>query len=105
MPRVTSPFFAPFGISTGRLQLGIQVRGQRLQLLERRLPAGLELLQLVLELLDLVAGQDAGVVLVLVVLVVGGGEQRVELGEAGALGLHLGEHLGELALEDVLRRG
>ena len=65
---------------------------------------GLGFLQLGLERLDFVARQDAGVVAVLVVLFIGGGEERGQFGEAQALLLHLGEHLGKLALEDVVVR-
>jgi hypothetical protein len=86
------------------LHLAEQVGGDSFQLLEGGLPCRVELVQLLLERLDLVAGQHADVVFVLVVLLAGCSEQRRELGEAGALGLHLGEDLGELAREDVCIR-
>ena len=87
------------------LRLGGECAGigvARFLLRELRLRS--QLLQRGLEPLHLVAGEHAGVIAVLVILLIRGGEDRGQLGEAQPLALHLREHLGELALEDVVVR-
>ena len=73
-------------------------------LLLRQLGLGVEFLQLGLESLHLVAGEHAGVVAVLVVLLIRCGEEGGQFGQAQAVLFHLGQHLGELALQDVVVR-
>jgi len=59
------------------------------------------LLQLGLERLDLLGGEHAGVVAILVILLIGGGKQGRKLGQPQALLLVLGQQFRELALQNV----
>jgi hypothetical protein len=66
----------------------------------RKFRVGVGLLPIRFEALDLIGGEDAGVVRILIVFFVGGGKKRGEFGHTEALSFHFGEQFGELALED-----
>ena len=63
---------------------------------------GVGFLQFRFECFDLLARQNAGVVAVFVVFLIGGGEERGKLSEAQTLLFHLSEQLGKLALQNIV---